>query len=60
MSIEAVTMTALAHMDPTTPVKVSASGSQWLDDWNKPADQKTGKKTNTVSLSIQPIYGFVE
>lgn len=44
--------TALSAMPESSAVTIQSSGSQSaLDD---------GRFANTVSLSIQPIYGFVE
>ena len=52
-TVASAVATALAAYDPDTPVKVSASGSQSTD---------SGKATHTNSLSvaIEPMWGFIE
>jgi hypothetical protein len=42
----------LAAFGPDFPVKVSASGSQ--------SDRGGGVKTNQLSVTIEPIWGFLE
>lgn len=46
---------ALAAQDPAMPVKVMAGGSQGFKDWQN----KTGP-SNSLSISIEPMHGFVE
>ena len=52
--------TALAAYNANMPVRVEANGSQSDDDWNKPEAEKTGKKTNSLSVKIEPIWGFLD
>jgi hypothetical protein len=46
---------ALAAQDPTMAVKASASGSMTFKNW----DNRTGG-SNNLSISIEPLYGFIE
>ena len=46
---------ALAAQDPTNVVKVTAGGSQSFKNYS----EQTGV-SNNLSLSIEPLYGFVE
>jgi hypothetical protein len=59
-AIAQVVATALSAYNPNTPVRVEASGSQSDDDWNKAESGKTGKKTNSMSVKIEPIWNFIE
>jgi hypothetical protein len=59
-AIAQVVAIALAPYNPSMAVRVEASGSQSDDDWNKPDAEKTGNKTNSLSVKIEPIWSFVE
>lgn len=54
----AVIAAAIAAQDPASAVKVSASGSQ--SEKYDSNGQRTGVFTNSLSISIEPLYGFVE
>ena len=45
---------ALAAFPPEYPVKIAAAGSQYQPDAGKP------EIINSLSLSIEAVYGFVE
>lgn len=47
--------TALAAQDPSTAVRVSASGSMSYKDWGV----KSGP-SNQLTVNVDPQYGFVE
>lgn len=47
--------TALGAFPPTYAVRVEASGSQSTPDHTKPAEI-----SNSLSVKIEPIWGFVE
>jgi hypothetical protein len=46
---------ALAVYPPDVAVKVTASGSQYVPDGNKP-----NEVINSLSVNIEHLYGFVE
>lgn len=46
---------ALAAFPPGYAVKVRASGSQYVPDHGKPLEM-----VNNLSVSVEPMYGFVE
>lgn len=54
-TLGAAIATALAAFPPGMAVKVEANGSQYVPDASKPAEAQ-----NTFSVSVLPIYGFVE
>ncbi len=56
-SVRAAVAASLAAQIPATAVKVSASGSQSSYRDHKDAPVRV---QNTVSVSIEPLWGFVE
>lgn len=46
---------ALLVFPPTQAVRVEASGSQYAPDSTKPDE-----KTNSLTVRLEPIFGFVE
>ncbi len=59
-AVAQVVAAALSAYSPNIPVRVEASGSQSDDDWNKQEAEKTGTKTNSLSVKIEPIWTFAE
>jgi hypothetical protein len=51
---------ALSFYPPDVPVKVIASGSQQDPDWGKKTEENRGLRINSLSVSIEPIWGFLE
>jgi hypothetical protein len=49
---------AIEAQDPDSAVSVSAGGSQ--SEKYGPDGKRTGVFTNSLSVSVQPLYGFVE
>jgi len=54
-TIGTVLATALAAFPPNSAVRVEASGSQSVPDSTKP-----GVATNSLTVKIEPLWGFVE
>jgi len=52
-SVASIVATALGAFPEGAAVKVNASGSQY-------SPNNDGKKVNNLSVSIEPLYGFVE
>jgi hypothetical protein len=53
-----VLATAIAAQDPASAVKVTASGNQGHK--YGPNGEATGLFTNSLSINVDPQYGFVE
>ena len=51
---------ALSFYPPDVPVKVIASGSQQDPDWDKKGDENRGLRINSLAVSIEPMWGFLE
>lgn len=56
ISARAVIAAALKAQGDNVIVKVAASGSQGMYNWNK----EPKENSNQLSISIDPIYGFCE
>jgi hypothetical protein len=55
-SVATIVATSLRAFPPDHAVRVEASGSQSCPDFSKAPNEKT----NNLSVSIMPIWGFVE
>jgi hypothetical protein len=55
-AVGAALAVALAAQDPSSVVKVAASGSQGTNYVNG----KSAGFTNSLNISVEPIHGFVE
>ena len=51
--------TAVLAQNPAIPVKVAASGSQSVG-YDHATGKSTGVFTNSLTISVEPQYGFVE